>query len=360
MPEVGWPLLFIVLGLIGVAIMAASRPQLFFTREPDKSEEEGLAQQPGEVAALKPRRLWAHLLNAMPDEAPHLFIYGPSGSGKTVLAQHLIAGREGQIVVLDPKWQVGKWGGAPAYSVDDEGSYAPIDVAAGQLLAEFRRRLRLHKHGQTDAPLTVVIDELPDLNDECPQVRKLFLALLRMGRELQMRLVALSTGRGVEDLGLKGRGDARRSLVTLRLGAAAIELRPELAKLARPAVLELRGKAIPLDLGEVRPTISPLPRERAWQPAPEIPAPTAVALPPAETLAPALETAGKALESAETASGEGVSEVEKVMIRGAVQAGKGKTETLQALKGYSGRRHREYSTVWEAARVERVGQGELA
>jgi hypothetical protein len=29
-----------------------------------------------------------------------------------------------------------------------------------------------------------VIDELPDLNDECPQVRKLFLALLRMGREL--------------------------------------------------------------------------------------------------------------------------------------------------------------------------------
>ena len=348
MPDVGWPLLFIVLGLIGVVIMAVSQPQLLFAREPVEAEDppEAASASRATRTLLKPRRLWAHLLNAMPDEAPHLFIYGPSGSGKTVFAQHLIASRAGQVVVLDPKWQVGKWGGAPAACVDAAGSYAPIDATAAQLLAEFRRRLRLHQQGQTAAPLTVVIDELPDLNDACPNVRALFLALLRMGRELQMRVVALSTGRGVEDLGLKGRGDARRSLVTVRLGGAAVELRPELARLPRPAVLELRGQSIPLDVAEVHPRIALLSPERHWQP----PATASAALPMA-TVTSTPESAETAAESAETTPSEGISEVEQAMIRGAVQAGKGKTESLQALKGYSGRRHRAYSAAWEDARV---------
>jgi hypothetical protein len=351
MPEVGWPLLFIVLGLIGVAITAAVQPQLLFAQAPqDEPEPEPLAP-PRASPTLKPRRLWAPVLNTMPDEAPHLFIYGPSGSGKTVFAQHLIADRVGQVVVLDPKWQVGKWGGVPAFTVDDEGDYAPIDQGAAQLLAEFRRRLRLHKQGQTAAPLTIIIDELPDLRDECPQVRKLFLGLLRMGRELGMRLVALSTGRGVEDLGLKGRGDARRSLVTVRLGSAAAELRPDLARLPRPALVELRGQIIPLDLADVTPHVAPLPTARHWHPEPLASAPAVVpaAVPTPAIATPPPESPETAWESAETALGEDISAVEQAMIRGAVAAGKGKTETLQALKGYSGRRHRAYSSAWERA-----------
>ena len=352
MPDVGWPLLFIMLGLIGAAIMAATQPQLFFAREPNEPEPEALAVSGSSGApALKPRRLWAHLLNTMSDEAPHLFIYGPSGSGKTVFAQHLIADREGMVVVLDPKWQLGKWGGAPAFTVDDEGDYEPIDAAAAQLLTEFRRRLQLHKQGQAAEPLTVIIDELPDLSDASPHVRKLFLSLLRMGRELRMRLVALSTGRGVEDLGLKGRGDARRNLVTVRLGAAAAELRPDMATLARPAVLELRGKAIPIDLSAVWPEIATLPAARYWYP--EQMSPNAGGIPSLpENRVDQAESLGKALESPETALSEGLSEVEQAMIQGAMEAGKGKTETLQALKGYSGRRHRAYSAAWDEARMQ--------
>jgi hypothetical protein len=79
-------------------------------------------------------------------------------------------------------------------------------------------------------------------------------------------------------------------------------------------------------------------------------------LPPVAHAVPQTESAETTLESAETATAEGISEVERAMIRGAVQAGKGKTESLQALKGYSGRRHREYSAAWEAARAEVVGQ----
>jgi hypothetical protein len=351
MPDVGWTLLLIVLGLIGFAFLAVSRPALIFSvlreAEPEPPAERS-AVAPPQTSGIRPRERWEPILNHQPDEVPHLFIYGPTGSGKTVFAQHLIASRDDQIAVLDPKWQVGKWGGAPAHTVDDEGSFAPIDAAAAQLLAEFRQRLRLHKDRQVAASLTVVIDELPDLNDECPNVRKLFLALLRMGRELRMRLVALSTGRGVEDLGLRGRGDARHNLVTVRLGAAATELRPELARLPRPAVVEIRGKAVAIDLGEVRPAISQLPPSRRWQllNQPEL----GVSPPSPEIQSALVESLGKALESAEVGSAEAISEVEKAMIRGAVQAGKGKTESLQALKGYSGRRHQLYSAAWEEAR----------
>lgn len=354
MPDVGWLLLLLVLGLLGFAWLAASRPALIFgvlrADGPERSPEGPAAVQG--APSLRPRARWEPILNQRPDEVPHLFIYGPSGSGKTVFAQHLVASRAGQVAVLDPKWQVGKWGGAPTATIDDAGGYGPIDAAAMELLGEFRRRLRLHKERRAAAPLTVVIDELPDLNDECPNVRKLFLALLRMGRELNMRLVALSTGRGVEDLGLKGRGDARHNLVTVRLGGAAVELRPELDRQPRPAVVELLGRAVPIDLAEVRPAIAPLPPARHWQPP--------AAPPPRENQPPELESPGKALESAETASDEAISAVEQAMIRGAVRAGKGKTESLQAFKGYSGRRHRAYSAAWEAARAELVGQAEVA
>lgn len=349
MPDVGWPLLLIVLGLIGFALLAASRPALIFgvLRE---VELELPAERPAvaspQPSAIRPRERWEPILNHRPDEVPHLFVYGPTGSGKTVFAQHLIASRDDQVVVLDPKWQVGKWGGAPAHTVDDEGGFAPIDAAAAQLLAEFRRRLRLHKERQVAVPLTVVIDELPDLNDECPNVRRLFLALLRMGRELRMRLVALSTGRGVEDLGLRGRGDARHNLVTVRLGSAATELRPELARLSRPALVEIRGKAVAIDVAEVRPAIAQLPASRRWH-FPALPE----TAPFPEKRRPSTEGLGKALESPETGLAEAISEVEKAMIRGAVRAGKGKTESLQALKGYSGRRHQLYSAAWEEARA---------
>jgi hypothetical protein len=172
-----------------------------------------------------------------------------------------------------------------------------------------------------------------------------------------MRLVALSTGRGVEDLGLKGRGDARHNLVTVRLGAAAAELRPDLARMPRPALVELRGKAIALDLSEVRPGIALLPPGRSWQllPTPEAEEATLML----ETRHTTVESQGKALESAGNSLGELISEVEQAMIRGALRAGKGKTESLQALKGYSGRRHQLYSAAWDDARAmlrsEQVG-----
>lgn len=72
-------------------------------------------------------------------------------------------------------------------------------------------------------------------------------------------------------------------------------------------------------------------------------------LSPAEHSALPAESPGKALESVEIAISDEISEVEKAMIRGAVAAGKGKSESLQALKGNSGRRHARYAMAWDAA-----------
>lgn len=104
-----------------------------------------------------------------------------------------------------------------------------------------------------------------------------------------------------------------------------------------------------IDLSEVRPPIAQLPASRRWHLSVLYETETVLALP--EKQRPVAEGPGKVLESPGNEPGEASSEVEKAMIHGALQVGKGKTESLQALKRYSGRRHQLYSAAWEEARV---------
>lgn len=47
----------------------------------------------------------------------------------------------------------------------------------------------------------------------------------------------------------------QHSLVTVRLGAAVADLRPELARLPHPALVAMRGQVVPLNLSEVSPHV---------------------------------------------------------------------------------------------------------
>ena len=211
---------------------------------------------------------WLAIVNDKPDDAPHTLIVGTTGTGKTTLAQAIAAARTGKVVILDPKWKPGKWGGAPAVPIDGDGTYAQIETAIQSLLAELNRRLVAMKRGTSDfEPLTIIAEELPTLVDECPSAPTLFKQMGRLGRELRIRLIGLSQSERVRSLGIEGEGDAKDNYAIIRLGKAAITVLPETRQLARPAALAWHGDHYPLDLdGVIELTRRPIPQARWWQP----------------------------------------------------------------------------------------------
>jgi hypothetical protein len=215
---------------------------------------------------LAPRD-WLAIVNDRPDDAPHTLVVGPTGVGKTTFAQAIAVEREGKVAILDPKWKPGKWGGAPAVPIDDDGRYTQIEAAIQSLLAELNGRLVAMKRGQTDfEPLTIIAEELPTLVDECGSAPMLFKQMGRLGRELRIRLIGLSQSERVKSLGIEGEGDAKDNYAIIRLGKAASAVLPALRSVPRPAALEWHGEQHALDvMGVVELTARPISSARWWQ-----------------------------------------------------------------------------------------------
>jgi hypothetical protein len=170
------------------------------------------------------------------------------------------------VIILDPKWKPGKWGGAPAVSIDDDLSYTAIEQACLDVLDELKQRQVALKSG-TDSftPLTVIVEELPTVLDECPTAPQLFKRLGQIGRELRIRVIGLSQSDRVKTLKLEGEGDARNNYTFIRLGEHAMKVAPAAATMQRAATLEWRGKHLLIDTSEV-PTLvqQPIAQSRWW------------------------------------------------------------------------------------------------
>lgn len=230
--------------------------------------------EPGKT--ILPHNVWMNLAQEQLDEAPHTLIIGSTGSGKTWLAQALAATRTGSIAILDPKWKPGKWGGAPTITVDDDLSYTSLEVACQSILEELKKRQVALKHGK-DAfqPLTIIVEELPTMLDECPTAPLLFKRLGQLGRELRIRIIGLSQSDRVKTLKLEGEGDARSNYLFLRLGEHAIKACARAAELARPATIEWHKQNYPIDVTRIPDLVEhPIPATRWWKVA--IPQPTPV------------------------------------------------------------------------------------
>ncbi len=214
--------------------------------EPSLQPVEVLESTP--MTATLPIAVWLQRVNNYPDDAPHTLVIGGTGSGKTTLVQAIIATRHGQVAIADPKWQPGKWGGLPCTPIDDDGGFTQIDALLGAVLIETRRRLVALKRGQTTfTPLTLVVDEFVTVKMECPTSAPALLKLLgSIGRELRVRLIAISTSERVRALGIEGEGDIRENYTIIRMGKPAIAAQPACAQQPRPACLEWRGVCHPI------------------------------------------------------------------------------------------------------------------
>jgi hypothetical protein len=191
--------------------------------------------------------------------AHHVLIIGNTDSGKTTLVRALLTGKRGAILAIDPKNRPGKWSGIAAIGLDDDAEYTRIDQAIQLVLAELRQRQKALNHGSTDfTPLTVVVDEAPDVADECPAFPTLFKRVGSVGRELHISLIVLSQRSTVRPLGIEGDGQARDNFTKILMGSFARRSVPALAGQRYCAVLDNDSEQHILDVSPL-PTYARLP-----------------------------------------------------------------------------------------------------
>jgi hypothetical protein len=186
---------------------------------------------------------WLAAVNDRPDDNPHLTVTGPSGSGKTTFVSAALGRRPGRVVVLTPKVSPGAWRGAEVVTLDDDLSYAPLASAIDALQLEARRRAKALQRGEPLEPLTVVLDELPELVAEVPAAGPFAVRVSRWGRELGMRQVVLATSD--DALNIKGWAATRPNYARVELGKPAEDG-------TRRGWLDDGQQRRPLDLGDVR------------------------------------------------------------------------------------------------------------
>jgi hypothetical protein len=202
--------------------------------------DEGQADkaQAASALAVVPWREWR--LQAV--KAHHLLVIGSTGSGKTTLVRALLTGKRGAVLILDPKNRPGKWGGIEAIGLDDQAEYTRIEQALQRVLHELRQRQRALNEGHDDfTPLTVVVDEAPDVAEECPTFPTVFKRVGSLGRELHISLIVLSQRRSVKALDISGDGEARDNFTKILMGGFARRVVPALEGQRHCAVLDAEG-----------------------------------------------------------------------------------------------------------------------
>lgn len=230
LPAVAWQL---------PGVKPQQRPQVAEGRSRAKGRM-GTGGAPG--AALRPAQ-WLQAVNDRPDDNPHMTVVGPSGSGKTTFVSAALGKRPGRTVVLTPKVTPGAWRGAEVVTLGEDLSYDPLAQALEELQLEARRRSVALKRGEPLEPLTVVLDELPELHAEIPGAGKFAVRLSRWGRELGMRQVVIATSD--DALNIPGWAATRPNYVRVELARPAEDG-------TRQAWLDDGQSRRPLDLGSVK------------------------------------------------------------------------------------------------------------
>jgi len=301
-------------------------------------------------------------------KALHLLVIGHSQGGKTTLIHELacrLASAHIKVIVCDPDAAPGLWPGCHVSGYAND--LVAIDRALGDVRAEVERRRALRGSGRqrTFAPLYLVIDEYQDIGraGECPTARPLVEDVLRRGGKLNIHLIIGVQDKQVKTMGFEGQGDLRRNftyivevradrgghrwaMVTTPADEEAtatheVPLLPNLERLieAAPrlsaaAMLDAQSATASAVISREMPATSAVTSR-------EMPENDAENLRSAETHFPA--SAGDFTVSEAAFSFEEIAQIAAMIARG----GKGKTEIVQSMPGYSGRKYRAYAAYYD-------------
>lgn len=204
-----------------------------------------------DINTWKPEMFDWELFNTKPEKYPHIGVVAESGGGKSTFAEWLCTWLNGTHIAFAPHYEPGdfpniavfatarSWGNDGDKPVEFEklinaapGRHGEVSYASAftALYIEMNRRYKLRDEGQSEFPvLNVHLDEFNafvasvNFSDE-PETGLAFvlLRLLMEARKVGIRLIAYLQTDSVEDLKLKGRGQARKNFKFIRLGGDAL------------------------------------------------------------------------------------------------------------------------------------------
>ncbi len=290
-------------------------------------------------------------------QALHLLVIGHSQGGKTTLVHELVrqlAFTGSHVVVCDPDAAPGLWPGCAVSGYANDLAAIEQALADVQIEVERRRTLRGQGRQRTFPPLYLVIDKYQDIGRAggCHEARPLVEDVLRRGGKLNVHLIIGVQDKQVKTMGFEGQGDLRRNFTFV------VEMRADRTGQRWPTVTEPADEESTATY-----TVPHLPDlEQLVEPATRQSPPTIVRAESVSMDAVALAEDAEMTEGnfrrAETdfrasASDVTLSEVpfsvEEIAQMAAMIAcgGKGKTEVVQAMPGYSGRKHKAYAACYD-------------
>lgn len=178
----------------------------------------------------------------------HTLLVGATGAGKTTIAKLLLYGRTAfghRVVVIDPDAAKDTWGDLEVRGAGDD--YSSIDQVLQFFIDEVKKRgkerSQLLEIEAQFPRVTIVVDEVPSLQSNCPHWPIFFEQLGSRGRKRGLHLILLTQSNRVASLGIEGKGDLRENFTIVNL---------DHRKLVRPNQVEV---SVQLYLNEIIPLL---------------------------------------------------------------------------------------------------------